>query len=201
MAVASEQADRRPRALAGGSPAALEGQGMTKPRRYLTRMGVFLLVAALACGLLFPALRDAFMANPVLNGVILGALLIGIVHIFRTVTMISPEVAWIESFRRDQMSVSSDSAPRLLAPMAAMLREHSGGRLTLSTTAMRSLLDGIAARIDESREISRYLIGLLVFLGLLGTFWGLIETIKSISEVIGGRSAGAGDVASVFENL
>src|SRR3546814_519256 len=133
-------------------------------------------------GLLFPALRDAFMANPVLNGVILGALLIGIVHVFRTVTMISPEVAWIESFRRDQMSVSSDSAPRLLAPMAAMLREHSGGRLTLSTTAMRSLLDGIAARIDESREISRYLIGLLVFLGLLGTFWGLIETIKSRSE-------------------
>src|SRR3546814_2012210 len=81
MAVASEQADRHPLALAGDSPAALEGQGMTKPRRYLTRMGVFLLVAALACGLLFPALRDAFMANPVLNGVILGALLIGIVHI------------------------------------------------------------------------------------------------------------------------
>src|SRR3546814_19786013 len=87
------------------------------------------------------------------------------------------------------MSVSSDSAPRLLAPMAAMLREHSGGRLTLSTTAMRSLLDGIASRIDESREISRYMIGLLVFLGLLGTFWGLIETVKSISDVIGSLSA------------
>src|SRR3546814_14210083 len=96
------------------------------------------------------------------------------------------------------MSVSSDSAPRLLAPMAAMLREHSGGRLTLSTTAMRSLLDGIAARIDESREISRYLIGLLVFLGLLGTFWGLIETIQSISEVTGGLSAGAGHGGSAL---
>src|SRR3546814_12633676 len=117
MAVASEQADRRPRALAGDSPAALEGQGMTKPRRYLTRMGVFLLVAALACGLLFPALRDAFMANPVLNGVILGALLIGIVHIFRTVTIISPEVAWIATFRLAQIYVSPDSSHRPLPPL------------------------------------------------------------------------------------
>src|SRR3546814_4652873 len=111
MAVASEQADRRPRALAGDSPAALEGQGMTKPRRYLTRMGVFLLVAALACGLLFPALRDAFMANPVLNGVILGALLIGIVHIFRTVTMISParseeHTSELQSLMRNSYDVS-----------------------------------------------------------------------------------------------
>src|SRR3546814_12530917 len=99
------------------------------------------------------------------------------------------------------MSVSVHSAPRLLAPMAAMLRDHSGGRLTLATTAMRSLLDGIAARIDESREISRYMIGLLVFLGLLGTFWGLIETVKSISDVIGSLSAATGDVAAVFKNL
>src|SRR3546814_16231368 len=100
MAVASEQADRRPRALAGDSPAALEGQGMTKPRRYLTRMGVFLLVAALACGLLFPALRDAFMANPALHAALLAALLIGLLPNFHPVTIPSPEVPRSQRFRR-----------------------------------------------------------------------------------------------------
>ncbi len=173
---------------------------MTKPNRYLTRMVVFLLIVAVAVGFLFPPLRLAFMANAVLNGVILGALLIGIIHTFRNVTMLSREVEWLDDFQREDMIAQSAATPRLLAPMATMLGEHKPERLNLSTIAMRSLLDGIATRLDESREISRYMIGLLVFLGLLGTFWGLLGTVDSISDVISGLTAGTA-ASSAFEEL
>jgi MotA/TolQ/ExbB proton channel family len=174
---------------------------MTKPKRYLTRMVVFLLIVGVAGGFLFVPLRGAFLTNAVLNGVILGALLIGIVHTFRTVTMLTAEVRWLETFQREEQSVADSSAtPRLLAPMATMLGERRPDRLSLSTIAMRSLLDGIAARLDESREISRYMIGLLVFLGLLGTFWGLTHTVSSIGDVINGMVPGSG-ITNAFEGL
>jgi len=174
---------------------------MTRPKRYLTRMVVFLLIVAVAVGFLFGPLRSAFMANAVLNGVILGALLVGIIHTFRNVTMLNGEVSWLETFQReDQMVADSTATPRLLAPMATMLGERRPDRLSLSTIAMRSLLDGISMRLDESREISRYMTGLLVFLGLLGTFWGLIGTVSSIGNVINGLSAGGG-VSTAFEDL
>lgn len=175
---------------------------MTRPKRYLTRMVVFLLVVAVAVVILFPTLRTAFVHNMVLNGVILGALLIGIIHTFRNVTMLQAETNWLETFQRDEMAIADSTAapPRLLAPMATMLGERRPDRLSLSAISMRTLLDGIAMRLDESREISRYMTGLLVFLGLLGTFWGLIETISSISNVINGLSAGSG-VSTAFEDL
>jgi hypothetical protein len=165
-------------------------------------MVVFLLIVAAAVAMLFPPLREAFLANAVLNGVILGALLVGIIHTFRNVTMLNAEVRWLETFQRDDLALadSTSVAPRLLAPMATMLGERRPDRLSLSTIAMRSLLDGIAMRLDESREISRYMIGLLVFLGLLGTFWGLIGTVSSIGNVINGLSAGGG-VSTAFEDL
>ena len=175
---------------------------MTTPKRFLTRMFLFLVVVAVAIALLFPPLRSAFFANAVLNGVILGVLVFGIFYIFRTVTMLGSEVAWIEEFRRDQATVSVLAAPKLLAPMATMLSEKERtGRLSLSTVAMRTLLDGVGARLDESRETSRYMIGLLVFLGLLGTFWGLLETVRSVGSVIGGLSVTAGELATVFQDL
>jgi hypothetical protein len=174
---------------------------MTRPKRYLTRMVVFLLIVGVACGFLFIPLRAAFLTNAVLNGVILGALLIGIIYTFRTVTMLNGEVRWLETFQREEQSAADSSAtPRLLASMATMLGERRPDRLSLSTIAMRSLLDGIAARLDESREISRYMIGLLVFLGLLGTFWGLTSTVSSISDVINGLTAGSA-VTNAFEDL
>ena len=143
---------------------------MTKPQSYLVRMLIFLAAVCAAGFFLLSPLRDAFLANTGLNSVILGVLLIGILHMFRLVLMLRPEVVWIESFRRDGLSVSSGRGPQLLAPMATMLGERSGDRFSLSTMAMRSLLDGIATRLDEGRETARYFIGLLVFLGLLGTF-------------------------------
>ena len=174
---------------------------MTKPQSYLVRMLIFLAAVCAAGFSLLSPLRDAFFANTGLNSVILGVLLIGILHMFRLVLMLRPEVAWIESFRRDGLSVSSGRGPRLLAPMATMLGERSGDRFSLSTMAMRSLLDGIATRLDEGRETARYFIGLLVFLGLLGTFWGLLETVRSIGDVISGLSVEGDAMQDVFERL
>lgn len=175
---------------------------MTRPRRFLVRMALFLGAVTVILGLLFGPLREAFLANIPLNGLILGVLLMGIFYNVRQVIQLYPETDWIESFRRDHSVMSLTRGPKLLAPMATMLGEKERmGRLSLSTVAMRTLLDGVGARLDESREISRYMIGLLVFLGLLGTFWGLLETVRSVSDVIGGLSVTAGEIATVFQDL
>ncbi len=175
---------------------------MTRPTIYLIRMGIFLSVVTALAAVLSFTLLDAFRANIGLNGVILLVLLWGIIHSFRNVASLGREVTWIESFRRDQAAVTSNISPRLLSPMATMLGERAAGRFSLSTTAMRTLLDGIWSRLDERRELARYVIGLLVFLGLLGTFWGLLETVRSIGGVISGLSvAGGGDISAGFEQL
>ncbi len=173
---------------------------MTRPRRYLLRMLLFLLVVAVAAGLLYQPLSHAFMASAPINGLILGVLLLGIIYSFRQVFRLIPEVNWLESYRSDREVLSHTAEPHLVAPMARMLGERRG-RLSLSTMAMRSLLDGIGSRLDESRELARYTIGLLIFLGLLGTFWGLLQTIGSVGDVIGGLSVEGGDVSGVFANL
>lgn len=174
---------------------------MTRPGRYLARMAIFILAVAAAAAFAEPVLERFFMGNPAVNGVILGILLAGIIYIFRQVMLINPEVNWIENFRRNQASVSTDRMPRLLSPMATMLGDRRVGRVSLSAVGMRTLLDGIGTRLDETRETSRYLIGLLVFLGLLGTFYGLLETVSSVSGVINGLSAGGGDPAAAFAEL
>ncbi len=174
---------------------------MTSPRHYLTRMLLFLIAVAVAIGVLAPQLHDAFLANPALNGLIVGVLLLGIGYIFRQVFMLTREVQWIESVRTGRTGISIQARPILLAPMAAMLGERTQ-RFSLTAPAMRSLLDGVASRLDEQRDISRYLIGLLIFLGLLGTFWGLLQTISSVAEVISSLSVGGGgDVGAVFNDL
>ena len=173
---------------------------MTQPRKYLIRMIVFVIVVLGLCAALFIPLQGAFMTNAPLNGFIVGVLVLGIIYNFRQVFMLYPEVAWIESFRQNNAPLSETHPPKLLAPMATMVGEHKN-RLSLSTLAMRSLLDGIVSRLDESRDLSRYTIGLLIFLGLLGTFWGLLGTISSISDVIGNLNVEGGDVANVFADL
>ncbi len=173
---------------------------MNGPRRFLVRMLAFLLVAVVVLGFLWPALENAFLANPGLNGLILGVLVLGIAYIFQQVLLLTREVRWIENFRTGRPGLSVQSAPRLLAPLATMLGDRRS-QFSLSAMSMRSVLDGIAARLDESREISRYLIGLLIFLGLLGTFWGLLQTITSVGDVIGGLTAGSGDFGIVFGEL
>lgn len=175
---------------------------MTRPQRYLIRMVLFLLAVGVVAVLLLSPLLEAFQANPALNGLILGVLLIGILNNFRQVILLNPEVRWIEAFKSDR--VASDSAePRLLAPMAAMLGERDHKKaFSLSALSSRSLLDGIATRLEEHRDLSRYTVGLLIFLGLLGTFWGLLITVGSIGEVIKGLTIGSGgDLGAVFNEL
>jgi hypothetical protein len=178
---------------------------MNHSRRFLLRMMLFLvLVAALAVALGRP-LVNAFMGNPAVNGVILLILLAGIVYIFRQVLLLDPEIDWIENFRYheadDAGAPEGASALRLLAPMARMLGVRQGRRVSLSATSLQTLLDGIGTRLAETRETSRYLIGVLIFLGLLGTFYGLLETVRSVGGVLGGLNVGGSDAARAFADL
>jgi hypothetical protein len=174
---------------------------VTRPEHYLKRMAVFLACVVALAVLLGPSLWHFFLGNPAVNGLILLILIGGVVYIFRQVLRLNPEVAWLENFRRKEGSLMSQKVPRLLSPMATMLGDRRGGRVSLSPTSLRTVLDGIATRLDETRETSRYLIGLLVFLGLLGTFYGLLETVQSVGGVIGGLDVGGGDVAKTFGAL
>ncbi|MBS27736.1 MAG: flagellar motor protein MotA [Alphaproteobacteria bacterium] len=173
---------------------------MTNPRIYLTRMAIFLALAVVIAGVLSGPLLEAFMANPAINGVIGVVLTLGLLYVFRQVWMLEVEVRWIESYRSHRPGMTVEDPPHLLAPMAAMIGDRQG-QLRLNTTSMRSILDGISARLDESRDISRYTIGLLIFLGLLGTFWGLLQTVSSVAGVIAGLQVGGGDTLQVFNNL
>jgi len=173
---------------------------MNGPRRYLFRMVLFLLVVIALVFVLRAPLFDAFAANPALNGLILGVLILGIAYIFRQAVAVLHEETWLDGFRTNRPGMSVQQAPRLLAPMAAMLGERKG-RFSLSAMALRSVLDGISTRLEESRDLSRYLIGLLIFLGLLGTFWGLLQTINAVGDVIGGLSVGGRDLGAVFGEL
>jgi hypothetical protein len=174
---------------------------LNRPTNYLARMAVFVAAMAATAALLSRALLPFFLGNPAVNGVILGILAAGIVYIFRQVMLLNHEVTWIDKFRRNPGNISTTELPRLLSPMATMLADRRGGKVSLSAMSLRTLLDGIASRLDETRETSRYLIGLLVFLGLLGTFWGLLETVQSVKGVLGGLSLGGSDVAAAFGNL
>ena len=180
---------------------------MTRPNTYLVRMVVFLVAVLVVAGLLSSALITAFSSNPLLNTLIFVVLLIGVGWNVMQVSRLQPEVHWLETFQKARTQLAALPPPRLLAPMASMLsaRQAKGrdgnDRFTLSAPAMRSLLDSLQSRLDESRELSRYMTGLLIFLGLLGTFWGLLLTVASVSDVIGGMSVGSGDLNALFEQL
>ncbi len=174
---------------------------MTRPDRYLVRMSMFLVLVIAAAVLLYLPLVRAFQANTILNGMILATLFFGIIYAFRQVMMLRPEVDWVETFRRSEPGLSVQREPKLLAPMATMLGDRTAGRMSLSAMSMRSMLDSIHSRLDESRDLSRYLIGLLIFLGLLGTFWGLLETVGAVGKTIGSLSLAAGDFGAIFSDL
>jgi hypothetical protein len=170
------------------------------PKVYLARMAVFTFVVALLAVILFPQIKRAFEANMGLNGVIIGVLFLGIVYAFRMVWRLWPEIRWVNGYRIGDPSLDNPYKPRLLAPMATLLRDR-GGPTILSPLSMRSLLDSLASRLDESRDLSRYLVGLLIFLGLLGTFWGLLETVTSVGAAISALDVTATESSTVFEEL
>ncbi len=168
------------------------------PRVYLVHMIVFTIVVAVLVAVILPNLQRAFFANPALNGVIIATLLLGMLHSYRMVGRLFPEVRWVNGFR-DGADVASLRQPQLLGPMATLLKNKQ--RTVLSPLSMRSLLDSLASRLDESRDMSRYLVGLLIFLGLLGTFWGLLETVTSIRGAIEGLDVASAQSATVFDQL
>jgi hypothetical protein len=175
---------------------------MTNPQRFINRMIIFLVLALLAVAGAYEIVFRIFMYNQLLNGLILGVLLVGIIYIVRRAFSLKPEIRWIEAFRTQQPGFSLQAAPRLLAPITAALGDQERrGRVRLPAMSVRYMLDSISARLDESRDIARYQIGLLIFLGLLGTFWGLLETINSVSLVISGLSVGEGDLVTLFDDL
>ncbi|MCH7942549.1 MAG: flagellar motor protein MotA [Proteobacteria bacterium] len=173
---------------------------MTRPRLFLTRMTLFLVATIAVAAVMSDTLAKTFASNPLLNGLILLVLLLGIGYIFRQVFSLYGELRWIEAFRSSQPKLAVQALPKLLAPMATMMGE-SQGQMTLSALSMRTLLDGIGARLDESRDISRYLISLLIFLGLLGTFWGLLQTIFSVGDVVQSLTVGDGDISAIFRDF
>jgi hypothetical protein len=162
-------------------------------------MAVFTLVVAVLVAVIFPGLQSAFAASPVLNGVIVATLLLGMIHSYRMVGRLFREVNWVNRFRDSDKGGDTGNPPQLLGPMATLLRNRQN--TVLSPLSMRSLLDSIASRLDESRDLSRYLVGLLIFLGLLGTFWGLLETVQSIGGAIEGLDVKAAQSATVFDQL
>jgi hypothetical protein len=172
---------------------------VSSPRIFLVRMLVFLILCGLIVVVIHPQIWTAFKANPPLNALIIGVLLIGIALSFRQVIRLFREVNWVNGFRLADPSIAVERPPVLLAPMAAILGDRIG-RMSMSSQTMRHILDSIAVRLDEAREISRYMTGLLIFLGLLGTFWGLIETVGSVGGVINNLKVG-GDASAVFDSL
>jgi hypothetical protein len=175
---------------------------MSSPVPYLIRMLLFL-AAVVALGvMLHEDLLRIFLHTPILDSVILGVLLVGIFFIFRQVILLWPEVSWMRRYQQrepDEPAPATDKV-NLLAPMAAMLGERQD-QIRLSPTATRAVLDGIATRLDERRELARYMIGLLIFLGLLGTFWGLLQTIGAVADAINGLQVSAGDAVQMFAKL
>jgi hypothetical protein len=182
---------------------AAKENNMTRPSHVFLWMIPFLALVGLAVAVLYAPLAEAFMSNPVFNGIILMVFLIGIVINFRQVGMLSSEVAWIQSFRgeRKRFGRSVPDQPRMLAALPKMLGQHEKELFSLSPLSLRSLLDSVRLRLDESRDVSRYMIGLLIFLGLLGTFWGLLVTVSSVGQMIGDLTTTASDPTIMFGSL
>jgi hypothetical protein len=170
---------------------------LSSPRIFLVRIIVFLILVGFIAMILYRRIAFAFMANPGLNGLIFGVLAVGIVYGIRNVVRLFREARWVNALPRG--TAAHVSPPVLLAPMATLLGNRPPSS-RISTVTLRVILDSIGTRLDEAREVSRYLTGLLIFLGLLGTFWGLIETVGSLSGVLKSMQTGA-DAGTMFDDL
>jgi hypothetical protein len=166
---------------------------------YLVSMTIFLLAVAGIAAALIGRLQSAFLANPLLNVVLIGVWVIGVIYIFAQTLRLSPEIKWVQAVQRNRLAAKDIEPPPLMGSLARMM-ESRATPLSLTPTALRAVLDGIAVRLDESREIARYFTGLLIFLGLLGTFWGLLKTVGSVGAVVSGLSVTA-DPTELFGNL
>lgn len=173
---------------------------LASPQVYLWRMTIFLIIAAFIALILYRQVYVAFMANPGLNGVIVAVLVIGILLAFRQIFRLFPEIRWVNTFRVAEPGIEVERPPVLLAPMATLLGDRIG-RMAISTQTMRSILDSIQMRLDEDRDMGRYLTSLLIFLGLLGTFWGLLQTVAAVADTIRNLDVSSSNTGVIFEDL
>ncbi|MFQ3361726.1 MAG: MotA/TolQ/ExbB proton channel family protein [Alphaproteobacteria bacterium] len=173
---------------------------LTNPMSYILKMLSCVILIIAVVFFLQNFIIKAFLANLAINSIILSVLIFGCLFILNQVLKLFKEVRWVNNFQNGDLNADIGSPPILLAPMATMMLDHQH-TISLSTTSMRSLLDSIASRLDEAREYSRYMIGLLIFLGLLGTFWGLLMTIDSISQTIGSLNLNGEQPSAMFEEL
>lgn len=170
-----------------------------KVSRYLFRMAVFLFAVILVASVLIGRLEGAFLANPFLNALLIIVWLIGIGYIIAQTVGLGPEIRWVRAVQRNRLAANELETPPLMGSLARLMEDRTTP-LTLTPTALRSVLDGIAVRLDEGREIARYFVGLMIFLGLLGTFWGLLKTVGSVGSVVQGLSMSA-DPTELFTSL
>jgi hypothetical protein len=171
---------------------------LASPTVYLIKIIVFLILCALVGAILYNTILTFYWANPFINSLIFFVLATGIFLSFRQIVRLFPEVRWVNSLQDG--GPPNARQPVLLAPVAGLLRERIGEAI-ITPSSMRSILDSVGIRLDEAKETSRYLTGLLVFLGLLGTFYGLLQTVTSVAQVINALDVTQGDSASLFGNL
>ena len=173
----------------------------SQPVRQISLMVTVLMLVSAGLYIGYGTFMAIFLTNPWLNGVILTVFAIGVASCFRQVAILAGSVGWIERFARPAPGVTPGDAPSLLAPLATLLRSR-GARMQLSSTSARSILDSVGQRIDEDREITKYLISLLIFLGLLGTFYGLATTVPALVDTIRSLNPAAGESgADIFARL
>ncbi|WP_062227417.1 flagellar motor protein MotA [Aureimonas frigidaquae] len=181
-------------------PAHIMPERLSSPMVYFWTMIVFLALSGFVALILGRQIVAAFITNPGLNGLIAGVLAVGVILALAQILRLSREVRWINLYRDGSDEADDVRSPVLLAPMQSLLAGRRIGQ-PLPAQLVRTILDSLAARLDETRDISRYLVGLLVFLGLLGTFWGLLTTIGSISTTIQSLDPTAADAATVLNSV
>ncbi|MGB9163271.1 MAG: flagellar motor protein MotA [Rhodomicrobium sp.] len=175
---------------------------LSGPQIFVWRMFLFIVLIGLIVVIFNQKILELvnFSSSTPLKLLIAGVLGFGILLTFQQVFRLFPEVRWVNNFRISDPGLADDQVPVMLAPMAMMLRRRQG-QAAISATAMRSLLDSIGSRLDESRETTRYLVGLLIFLGLIGTFWGLLITTGSVGDAIRALNTEGKETAQVFQDL
>lgn len=171
------------------------------PIRQVTFMLVACGLAAAGGYLAFPRVAPVFLSNPYLNGVIVAVFFVGVLATFLQVWQLFVSVAWIKGFAANRPGYEPKKAPRLLASLAALMRSR-GARKQISASSSRTILDSVAARVDEARDITRYIVNLLIFLGLLGTFYGLATTVPAVVDTIRSLAPSEGESSvDIFTRL
>ena len=184
-----------------GSLRKSKGLEFSQPKQPTFLMFLVLIFVSIGAYFMFPSISPLFLAAPYLNGIIVGVFILGICACFFQIISIARSVSWIEGFALDRSGHEFAEPPRLLLPLASLLKD-SRTRTALNATSARSILDSVATRLDEARDITRYIINLLIFLGLLGTFYGLATTVPAVVETIRTLAPKEGQTAiEVFDKL